>query len=263
MALALATLMLGGCSHGALTEVPAAPTPTPLPVTVKRLIITPTGGATLIPGRTIPITSSGPLPSGGALGALAEFTDNSRQYIEATWTSSDPRVIVVADSTVRAVGPGTATLTATAQGHTTTETFTVEPGIPGTWAGTFVADQCSANSGSMEELICGSLPGRPRGMVPVGVPAPISFVITQSGKDLTAAAAIGDVRGTLSGIDRGENFLSLLGELAIDRTFVKFFHWDTRVKIDAMEGFIGFEVRMGGVPGIAQVSGHLVDVTRR
>lgn len=259
-----AILVAAGCSHGTVSQLPTAPTATVLPVTVKRLTITPTGGGSVLVGGTSEITTSGPLPSTGApLGAFAEYTDGSGAYVEATWTSSDSNVLVVSGSSMRAMGRGTATLTATAKGLTATEVFTVEPGIPGTWSGTYVVDQCSAGSGSMQELICSAVPGRTPGLLPVGAAAPISFLVRESGTDLTATAAFGDIRGTLTGTDRGANYLTLRGDLRSGRTTITVTYWDARVRTDVMDGFIGFEVRMDGVPSFAQVTGHFVDVTRR
>lgn len=261
--IACATLMIAGCSHGTVAELPTSPTAAPA-VTVRRLTITPAGGGTMLAGGTAQITTSGPLPSTGAvLGAFVEYTDGSGEYVDAAWTSSDPSVLVVSGSTMRAIGRGTATLTAAAKGHTASETFRVEPGIPGTWAGTYVVDQCAAGSASMHELICSALPGRQPGVLPVGAAAPISFQVRQTGTDLTATAAFGEIRGTLTGSDRGQNFLTLKGDLTFDRTTITVVYWDALVRTDVMEGFIGFEVRIAGIPSFAQVTGHFVDVTRR
>ena len=257
-----AALVIGGCSHGTTDQAPTAPTPA-LAVTIKRLMVTPTGGVTMIPGASLPITSSGTMPPGGALGAYAEFTDGSFQFVQAEWTSSDPAVLVVTNATLRALARGTVTLTATSAGHTTSETFKVNPGIPGTWAGSVVVDACVAGSGTLEQMICSAIPGREPGMWPVASSTPVSFVITESGTALTATAAFGAVRGTLTGSNRGGNLLTLLGELKADRTTVKLVHWDSRVDIDLMTGFVTFEVRVDGFPSYAQVSGRFVNVTRR
>jgi hypothetical protein len=262
--IACATLAIGGCSHGTVSELPTAPTPAsavPAAPTVLRLIVTPSEGGTMIVGATANITSSGPPTV--ALGALADYTDGSRRFVEANWSSSDPNVVAIIGSSIKAMGRGTATLTATAQGHSASATFVVEPGIPGTWSGTFVVDQCAAGSGSMGELVCSALPGRQPGLLPVGSSTPITFVITQSGTALTATAALGQVRGALTGSDRGDNFLTLNGDLFVDRTTVTVTYWDSRVTVDTMEGFLGFEVRMAGIPSHANVTAHLVNVTRR
>lgn len=261
--IACATLVVAGCSHGT-TVVPTAPTAVVPAVTVRRLTITPVGGASIIAGKTAEITSSGPFPTTGAtLGAFAEYTDGSGKYVPANWTSSDTNVLVVSDGSLKAMQRGTATLTATAEGHTASETFTVEPGIAGSWAGTYVVDSCAAGSGSMHELICNDTPGRQQGILKVGARPPINFQITQSGTDLTATAAFGEIRGTLTGIDRGQNFLTLKGDLTVNTTTITLVHWDARVKTDVMEGIIGFEVRIAGIPSHANVTGHFVDVTRR
>lgn len=257
-----ATLAIGGCNHGTVSALPTSPTATAA-VTVRRLTVTPVGGASIIAGKTAELTTSGPLPStGAALGAFAEYSDGSGKYVEANWTSSDPTVLIVSNTTLRAMRRGTATLTATAEGHTASETFTVEPGIAGSWAGTFLVEQCGAGSGSMQELICGATPGR-LGTFRAGAVAPINFQITQSGNDLSATAAFGEVRGTLNGTDRGQNFLTLQGDLRANATTIAVVYWDARAKTDLMEGFIAFEVRIAGIPSHANVTAKFVDVTRR
>ena len=217
----------------------------------------------MVPGGSIPIASSGLMPSNGAFGAYAEFTDRSFRFVEAEWTSSDPSVMTVANATLRALARGTGTITATTAGHTASETVTVNPGIPGTWAGSFVVDRCVAGSGTIDQLICSAVPGREPGQWPAGASRPASFVITQSGTALTAPAAFGDMRGTLTGTDRGSNVLTFSGELRADRTTIKLTHWDSRVSIDLMEGFVSFEVRVDGAASYALVSGHFANVTRR
>lgn len=262
MVIACATLVMGGCSHGTIDEPLTGPTVVPA-VTVKRLTITPLGGGVMIAGGAFDITSTGPATAGSTLGAFAEFTDGTGQYIPATWTSSDAAVLVISNTSLRAIGRGTAILTATAQGHTATETFKVEPGIPGTWVGTYVVDDCDGGSGGIQELVCSAIPGRQRGALAVGTVAPIAFEIRQSGSDLTANAAFGDIRGTLTGTDRGQNVLTFGGEITANGRTITIYYWDARVVTDVMEGFIGIQVRIAGVPSYAQVTGHFVDVTRR
>ena len=263
LVIAAATLVIAGCSHGTISEIPAAPTPIAPPI--RRLTVTPVGGGNMIVGAAAPITSSGPFPAtGGVLGAFAQYMDGSGKYVEARWTTSDAGVIVVADGAFRAMGRGTATITAAAEGMTASETFTVEPGIAGNWSGNYIVDNCQANTGTMHELICAPLtPGRPAGSMPVGVTAPFSLQISKSGSDLTAAAQFGELRGTLTGTDRGLNFLTLKGDLSARTITVTLVHWDAQVKTDVMEGFIGFEVRIAGVTGMAGLTAHLDGVGRR
>lgn len=252
--------ILISCAHGVTTELPTSPGP--VPVTIQRLTITPTS-TTMIVGDAVPITSSGPFPpSGLVLGAFAQYNDGSAKYVEASWTSSNAQVITVDNSTLTAVGRGTATITARADGMTATAEYAVEPNVAGTWSGTFVVDQCAAGSGSMQDLICANVPGH-RGVLPVGAAVPITFTIEKNGADLTARAASGDWRGVLSGTDRGQNFLTLKGDLTGNGVTVTMVNWDARVKTDLMEGFIGFEVRINGVPSNAAVTAHLDNVSRR
>jgi hypothetical protein len=259
----IASLSITGCAHGVVDGLPSAPSPAA--ATIKSLTVTPVGGGTMLQGATAPITSSGPFPStGAALGAFAQYTDGSGKYVEAKWTSSDDKIIAVNGNMFTAIGRGTATVTASADGKSATETFVVEPGIPGTWSGTYVVDNCQAGSASMYEVIC--MPpdqGRTPGILAIGAAPPLTLQITQTGKDLTAAAQFGELRGTLTGIDRGQNFLTLSGDVTVNRTTVTLVYWDARVLTDAMEAFIGFEVRIAGVPSFAAVTAHFNNVTRR
>src|SRR5918994_524342 len=149
----LAILATAGCSHGTVSELPTAPTAAA--ATLTTLTLTPVGGGTMIVGATAPITSEGPFPSTGAvLGAFAQYSDGSGKYIPATWTSSDDNIVSIDGAMLVAKGRGSAVITATAAGKTASETFVVQPGIAGTWSGTYVVDNCQAGSGSMYELIC-------------------------------------------------------------------------------------------------------------
>src|SRR5690349_16655355 len=173
----LLILLSSACAHGVVTELPTSPTST---VTIKTLTVTPTGGITLIAGMDAPITTEGATLG---LGAWANYTDGTSKYIAATWSSSDTSVIAFDGSTMKAIGRGTATVTARVDGMSDTETITVEPNVEGTWSGTYVVDQCVAGSGSMTELICSADPAR-KGVLPVGTAAPMTFVIHKNGNDL-------------------------------------------------------------------------------
>src|SRR5689334_2212541 len=107
----LLSLSMAGCSHGTVSAIPTAPAPT-----ITTLTITPVGGGTMLQGLSAPITSSGPMPASGALGAFARYSDGSGEYVQATWRSSDDSIVSIDGSTLNARGRGTATVTATAQG---------------------------------------------------------------------------------------------------------------------------------------------------
>lgn len=255
VSIALPTLVLSAaCAHGVVDELPAAPS-----VTITRLTVTPTGGATMIIGDSAAITSSG---TAIGLGAWAQYNDGSGKYVEAVWTSSDSNVITFDGSTMRATGRGTATVTARAEGLSDSETFTVEPNMAGTWSGTYVVEQCAAGSGSMGELICSNEQGH-RGILPVGAAAPITFEIQKNGSDLTATTAFGDIRGTLRGTDLGSNYFTLKGDLAVNRTTITVVAWNAHVLTDTIDAQIGFEVRIQGVPSHAVVVAHFDQVTRQ
>jgi hypothetical protein len=255
-------MVLSSCAHGVVDELPTAPGPRP--AAIASLTITPVGGGTLIAGHSAQITSSGSFPGSGAvLGAFAHYDDGSGKYVEAGWSTSDPSVLVVDGSSLVPLSRGTAVITARAEGLTATETFTVQPNMAGAWAGRLVIDQCEAGSGSMDELICANIAGRQPGALPVGASVPIAFEIHKSGDDLTATTQLGDLRGVLRGSDRGRNFLTLKGDLTINRTTITIVYWDAQVRTDVMEGWLGFEVRIEGMPSHANVTAHFDNVTRR
>lgn len=250
-------MLVSSCAHGFVDEAPTSPTPA---VTLRALTVTPVGGGTILEGGTFPITTSG---NTMGLGAWAQYSDGTTKYVDATWTSSDANVIAIDGGSIRAVGRGSATLTARAEGKTASETFKVEPNMAGTWSGNFVVDQCNAGSGSMGELMCNADPSHPRGSLAVGTSVPITFQIQKSGEALTATAASGDWRGTLTGTDRGSNFMTFSGELTGNRTRVTIVFWNSQAKTDVMEGQIGFEVRIDNVPSNAAVVAHFDQVMRR
>jgi hypothetical protein len=258
----LLTLAGVGCSHGTLSEAPTAPTVTP---TITTLTVTPVGGGTMIEGVVTPITSSGGFPSTGAtLGAFAQYSDGSGKYVPATWTSSDTNVIAIEGDSMVAKTRGTVTITASAEGKTDTETFVVHGSFAGTWAGTFIVEQCGAGGGSIDELICYPMnQGRTPGALAVGAVVPMTMQITKSGTAVTAIAQFGNLRGTLTGSDRGQNFFSLTGTLSSAATTMTIIEWNARVREDLMEGALAFEVRVAGVPSHAQVIARLGEVTRR
>jgi hypothetical protein len=246
----------GGCAHGVVDELPTSPSSSAT-VTMVRLMITPEGGASLIAGGSVPLVTSG---NTLGLGAWANYSDGTSKYVEATWTSSDPNVIAFDDTTIKAVSRGTATVTARFNGMSDTETFTVEPNMSGTWSGNLIIDQCAAGSGSMMEVVC----DRSRnGILPVGTVVPMTFEIKKNGADLTAVAALGDVRGSLSGADAGGNYFWLKGDLVLNRTTATVGFWNGRVMTDAMESQLGLEVRIAGLPSHANVVGHFDQMTRR
>ena len=262
-AAAVAILCIAGCSHGTVSQLPTAPSPPPIAVTIQRLTITKVVG-TLRIGNEFPITTSGPV-TGSSFGAVAQYNDGSARHVDATWTSDNDSAIRIEGGNFKAVAGGSATITARAEGMTATETFTVEPGIAGSWSGSVVVDNCQAGSGSLNEMLCFPRDqGRTPGMLHPGAAQPLSLTIAKGAGDaLTATAQVGDLRGTLTGTDRGVNFMTLKGDLTGNGVTLTLVHWDTQARGDSLEGFIGFEMRIAGVPSHAIVTAHLANVTRR
>jgi hypothetical protein len=251
---ALLTLLLSACANGVANDLPSAPT-----VRMTRLTITPPGGASIIAGTSVEILTSGTTLG---LGAIAEYSDSSIRYVDATWTSSDTNVIAFSGTTMHGVSRGTATVTARAQGMSDTETFIVEPDVAGSWSGYYVVDQCSASSGSMSELICSSDPAR-RGLLPVGASVPVTFEVMKNGSDVSATTVLGELRGFLRGTDLGGNYFSLTGDLDGTRTRAAILEWNSHVSTHAMDAAFALQLRMENIPGFANVVAHLDQDTRR
>lgn len=259
--LILGAAVLVSCSRGLIDEDanPVAPTPA-----LARLTITPIGGGTMTAGGQATITIAGGLPPSGAqLGAFAEYVNAPGRYVEATWTSSDEAVIGVEGTTLVARSRGSATLTATFEGHSDTEQFVVQGGVPGQWSGSYVIEQCFANSSAMEDVLCRAASTGRAGIVAVGTTLPLSMDITGSGTELTGVVSFGNVRGTLTGVNRGQGFFYLIGAIQGTSAAINIAHWDTQVIRDAMEGFVGYELRLNGVTGTGGVMGKLVNMTRQ
>ena len=159
--LRFAGAILGGAllvsfTRGVITDEQASPVaPTPAAPTVTRLTITPIGGGSMMIGGSAPVVSTGTSPNTGAgVGAFAEFSNGSGRYVAATWTSSNAGVVSVTNDAITAMGRGTAIVTASFGGESDDEQFEVFGGIAGTWAGTYIVEQCSGSSGSISEVLC-------------------------------------------------------------------------------------------------------------
>lgn len=246
----------------AVSACNSSPTPTaPSGTTLTNLTITPVGGGTMIPGGVVSVTSSGNTPG---FGAFAQFGDGTGRYVEATWTSSDTSVLSIDGTSMVARSRGVARITATFQGRSDDEQITVEGGVPGSWAGSYVIDQCTASTGSLHDVLCtppGS--GRAAGIVYVGATLPITMEISESGTDLTGTVSLGTIRGVLTGMNRGGGFFYLLGSIEGNGGAINVTYWDAKVERDSMDAFINYEIRIGGLPGVGAVSTRLVNVTRR
>ena len=213
-------------------------------------------------GRVAMVTSGGFPSPDGVFGAFARFNNGGGRYVEATWVSSDDSVIAIVGTTMVAHGRGTATLTATFEGKSDTETFIVDAGVAGRWAGSYVVEQCTASSGSMVEVLCG-IPGRMPGRAAVGARLPLTMDIVANGDALTGTLALDQFRGTLTGVNGGAGFFYLLGRIDVAIGAINILSWDTRVVRDAMEGSIAYEVKLGSLPGYGTVAGKLEGVTRQ
>jgi hypothetical protein len=118
----------------------------------------------------------------------------------------------------------------------------------------------------MDELLCAPPSnGRRGGVFQMGNRLPITLAIAQqgTGPELTAVVTLGEATGALTGIHRGSGFFQLQGTLSAPGVEVRVTHWDARVRGDAMEGLLAFQVRFGGLPGAGGAAVHLDGVVRR
>jgi hypothetical protein len=252
--------LLVSCTRGVVDESasPVAPTPT-----LVRLTITPAGGGEMAIGGSATIITTGTSPTNAGVGAFAEYSNGTRGYVAATWTSSNTSVLTVTNESILAIGPGTAVVTATFGGQSDDVQIQVFGGISGSWAGTYVVEQCSGSSGSMAEVLC-TPPntGRPAGVAHRGANLPIAMELTVTGDDVTGVVTLGNIRGTLTGKNRGGGFFYLQGVIENANGTINISHWDSRVARNQMEGFINYQVRIVGLPGVGSVATKLTTVTR-
>ena len=255
--------MLVSCTRGVITDNPVAPTP--MAPTLTKLTITPIGGGSMMLGGSAPIVSTGTSPNTGAgVGAFAEYSNGTGRYVDATWTSSNAGVVSVTNEAITAMGRGTAIVTASFGGQSDDEQFEVFGGIAGSWAGTYVVEQCGGSSGSIAEVLC-TAPntGRPAGLTHVGATLPIAMELTVNGDDVTGIVSFGGIRGTLTGKDRGAGYFFLQGVIEHSAGTLNIAHWDVAVQRDEMQGFINYQVRLNTLPGFGGVATRLSNVTRR
>lgn len=262
---ALAAVIAASCSRGVVSDDQLPTAPSPPPLTVVRLTITPLGGGNILAGTSAPITTSGGLPSNAvALGAFAEFTNGQGRYVEAAWTSSDDSIIAVVDNTLVARKRGTATLTAAYGGHSDTEDFIVDGGFVGRWSGSYVVEQCTGSTGSMQDVLCRAPAGSRAGIAHVGATLPFTIEISEAGgDDISARVQFGAISGVLPGKNRGGGYYYLTGALSGPGGSITIVEWNTRAVRDVMEGVIAYQVRIDGVSGIGAVGVRLKDMTRQ
>ena len=124
-------------------------------------------------------------------------------------------------------------------------------GIAGSWAGTYVVEQCGGSTGSITTCCARRrIPRDAAGIAHVGATLPIAMELTVNGADVTGVVTFGSIRGTLTGMDRGAGYFLLQGMIEGAAGALNITHWDAPVQRDEMQGFIAYQVRLAGVPGI-------------
>jgi hypothetical protein len=258
----LVALSITGCSRGVIEadDLPTAPS-----LRVTKLTITPIGGGNILVGGTAPVVTSGGLPANGvALGAFAEYNNGQGRYVDATWSSSDDSVVAIIDRTLVARKRGTATLTASFDGQADTEQFIVDGAFFGRWSGAYLVEKCSANSGSVQDVLCRPPSAGRAGIAPVGATLPFALEISEvSSDDITGRVSFGTISGVLSGKNRGGGYFYLTGQIAGQGGVLNIADWNVRAANGVMDGVIAYQVKFDGLPGIGTVGVRLVNMTRQ
>lgn len=139
----------------------------------------------------------------------------------------------------------------------TTPPVVTPPATPyaGAWTGSYVIERCDG-TGSVQDYFC-------RGFYPVGSSLPILMELSQSGTTVTGLVSFGEVRGTVSGIVRSGNILTLQGTASgAGGLTLTITYWDTQVTGTSHTGFINYDARATGTPGVASVSTRLLNVRK-
>ena len=97
----------------------------------------------------------------------------------------------------------------------------------------------------------------------MGATLQIAMELTVNGANVTGVVTFGNIRGTLTGQDRGAGYFLLQGEIENANGRLNISRWDVRVQRDGMQGFINYQLRLTNLPGIGNVAAKLANVTRR
>lgn len=112
------------------------------------ILIAGCGGPTIPSPTTLAIAPSDDLlttKTSVAYNVVGTFPDSSSRGVDARWVTDNPAVAAVsANGTVTGVGPGSTTLIATVNGHTTSRVLRVVPDFSGTWNGQSQITGCSS-----------------------------------------------------------------------------------------------------------------------
>ena len=137
----------------------------------------------------------------------------------------------------------------------------------GRWQGSYIVEECAGNSGSMDDILCSApRPGNSGGIFQRGAAFPIAIELTQNGSAVTGILSLGTITGTVTGIVRSDQRLSLSGTVIASGTGFtvtsRLTEWDTFLSGGRMDGRIGFDSTISILPGSGVIRARLSNVFR-
>jgi Big-like domain-containing protein len=241
-----AAITLAAC--GGESPPPTGPTP-PTPSTPRSLAISP-DTAFLKVNQTE--TFSGTLT----------MSDGQTQSVQPTWQSDNTSVLTFdGGGTARGLRNGTATITASNQGLSTTRLIRVAPDYQGTWAGDYVVVRCDATAEYRAADFC-----HPERGFAVGRLLAVFFAFTQQRESISGDMDLGALEGTASGSLDGNGQLTGSGNAVFTAEGVPVVFAVGPLVLNAdgnrLTGRFTVTMTIAGVPGQGVFDADIKTVTR-
>jgi len=87
--------------------------------------------------------------------------------------------------------------------------------------------------------------------------------LSQTGSTVSGLITFGQIRGTVSGVVRSNQLLTLQGTATSSNYTTILTYWDTSIVGGLLDGYMSFDTRYTGINGVASVATHLTGVVRR
>jgi len=247
----LLTLVVAAC--GGEESTPTAPTSTAAPAAPSVSALRIDGADAVRTGLSSDYT------------VTAVLSNGTTQAVTPTWSSSAASVASV-DGSGRVTGQshGSATLTATHQGATTTKSISVVTNFGGQWSGRYVMRACDQSGVFTIVGYCQSLG-------PVGSTGPITLSLTQGGADQSQVSGTisfgGNLTGNVTGNVTSDARLVVGANFNVSASGLTFTFriggWDSRLSGPSnMTGRWADNLTAVGVPGNVYTENELQTMTR-